>query len=505
MIPQSRRFPVRAIIEAFRARPAASLAAGALLPFSLAPYDLWPLMLVSAAGLYWVLTREGARPLRDGWLFGVGKYGLGASWIYVSINVYGDAPPPLAAFLVAVFVAGMALFSAAGAWLYVRFRPTQPTFTAAWFATVWVLFEWLLTWFLTGFPWLFAGYAMLDTPLDALAPVGGVLLVSFAAVLTAACLVAWREWASWAIAALPWIAAWLLAGVNWTEPGQAQRVALVQGDIPQEIKWQPDAAMTFERYASLSAPFWDRDLVVWSEGVFYANTPAAQEFLSAMSSRAEGALVLGVAVREDSPDGARYFNAALATGAGSGLYRKQRLVPFGDFVPFDNLLRGLIGFFDLPMSVLSPGGSGQRPLNGANGMMLGMAICYEIAYPELVRQQGKAANVLVTLSNDTWFGESIGPLQHMQIARMRALENGLYLLRATNNGVTAIVDEKGRVTASLPQFEQGVLTGVFRRSTGVTPFARFGSILVVAPLILFLAVVIGGRVAARFSTTRNAS
>ena len=166
------RFRVRAIIEAFRARPGASLAAGALLPFGLAPYDLWPLTLVSAVGLYWVLTREGARPLRDGWFFGVGKYGLGASWIYVSIHEYGNAAPPLAAFLVAVFVAGMALFSAAAAWLFVRFRPTNATVVAIWFATVWVLLEWLLTWFLTGFPWLFAGYAMLDTPLEALAPAG---------------------------------------------------------------------------------------------------------------------------------------------------------------------------------------------------------------------------------------------------------------------------------------------------------------------------------------------
>ncbi len=497
--------PARGFVEAFRARPAASLAAGALLPFGLAPYDVWPVVLISAAGLYWVLTRDGARPLRDGWLFGVGKYGLGASWIYVSIHVYGDAPPPLAAFLVAVFVAGMALFSAAGAWLFVRYRPKHATVAAVWFATVWVLLEWLLTWFLTGFPWLFAGYAMLDTPLEALAPVGGVLLVSLAAVLTAACLVAWRRWTSWAIAALPWIAAWSLAGVNWTGSGQAQRVALVQGDIPQEIKWQPDAAVTFERYASLSEPVWDRDLVVWSEAVLYANTAAAREFLTIMSSRAEGALVLGLAVREDTPDGARYYNAALATGAGSGLYRKQRLVPFGDFVPFDELLRGLIGFFDLPMSVLSPGESGQPPLRGANGIMLGMAICYEIAYPELVRRQGKAADVLVTLSNDTWFGESIGPLQHMQIARMRALENGRYVLRATNNGVTGIVDDKGRVTATLPQFERGVLTGVFRRATGATPFARFGSNLVLAALLLFLAVVIGGRVAARFSIARNAS
>ena len=498
------RFRVRAIIEAFRARPGASLAAGALLPFGLAPYDLWPLTLVSAAGLYWVLTREGARPLRDGWFFGVGKYGLGASWIYVSIHEYGDAAPPLAAFLVAVFVAGMALFPAVAAWLFVRFRPTNATVVAIWFATVWVLLEWLLTWFLTGFPWLFAGYAMLDTPLEALAPVGGVLLVSFAAVLTAACLVGWRKWTSWAVAALPWIAAWLVADVVWTESGAAHRVALVQGDIPQEVKWEPDAGMIFERYASLSAPFWDRDLVLWPEAVFYAGTGAAGSFLSAMSERAEGALVLGVVIGEDAPGGAKYYNAAVATGAGNGVYRKQRLAPFGDFVPFEGILRGLIGFFDLPMSGLSPGEPGQPPLRGANGIMLGMAICYEIAYPELVRHRAKGADALVTLSNDTWFGESIGPLQHMQIARMRALENGRYVLRATNNGVTAIVDESGRVTAALPQFEPGVLTGVFRRATGATPFSRFGSILVVAPLMLFLVVVIGGRVAARFSNTRSA-
>ena len=505
MTRQRSRFSLATIIEACRARPVTSLAAGALLPFGLAPYDLWPLTLVSAAGLYWVLTRRGAKPLRDGWLFGVGKYGLGASWIYVSIHEYGDAAPPLAAFLVALFVAGMALFPAVAAWLFVRFRPTHATVVAIWFATVWVLLEWLLTWFLTGFPWLFVGYAMLDTPLEALAPIGGVLLVSFSAVVTAACLVCWRRWTSWTVAALPWIAAWLIAGVAWTGSGAPHRVALVQGDIPQDIKWQPDAGMIFERYAALSAPFWDRDLVVWSEGVFYTGAAGAREFLSAMSARADGALVLGVALRDDAPAGARYFNAALARGAGSGIYRKQRLVPFGDYVPFEAALRGLIGFFDLPMSVLSPGGPGQPPLRGANGIRLGMAICYEIAYPELVREQASDADALITLSNDTWFGESIGPLQHMQIARMRALENGRYVLRATNNGVTAIVDEKGRITARLPQFEQGVLAGVFRSSTGRTPFSRFGSMLVLVPLILFLAAVVGVRVATRFFNSRNAS
>ena len=501
------RFPVRAIIEAFRARPGASLAAGALLPFGLAPYDLWPLTLVSAAGLYWVLTRDGARPLRDGWLFGVGKYGLGASWIYVSIHEYGGR---------GAAAGGIPRrrvrrrHGAVSRRRRVALRPLSPGecdrfrdmvrngLGAAGMASHLVSHRIPVA--------VRRVTRMLDTPLEALAPVGGVLLVSFAAVLTAACLVAWRKWTSWAVASLPWIAAWLVAGASWTEPGTAHRVALVQGDIPQEIKWQPDAEKTtFERYASLSAPFWDRDLVIWPEGVFYASTGAAGSFLSAMSERRRR----GSRARRCHPRGRDRRREVLQRRA---CHRRRRRRLQGNSVwhrsvtscLFRRFCAGLIGFFDLPMSTLSPGESGQPPLGGGNGLMLGMAICYEIAYPDLVRHRGKGADALVTLSNDTWFGESIGPLQHMQIARMRALENGRYVLRATNNGVTAIIDGRGRVTAALPQFERGVLSGAFRRTAGDTPFGRFGSILVIAPLILFLVAVIGGSVAARFSSSRNA-
>ena len=467
--------------------PTLALGAGAAFPLGLAPFDFWPLSLVAAGALLWTLQRCPERPLLTGWLFGVGKYGVGSSWIYVSIHVYGDAPPLLAGFLVAVFVAGMAVFHAGAAWLFVRLRPPGRVLAAVAFAALWILTEWLLTWFLTGFPWLFVGYAMLDTPLEALAPVGGVLLVGLGAVLTAACLVQWRSRAALVVAALPWLASWLLAGVEWTAPSDRFRVALVQGNVDQATKWD-EASRTeiLERYATLSDAVWDRDIVIWPEAAITLPLHMAEDYLSEMAGRTEGALVLGIIIGEWWPDGARWYNGAVSVGDGTGQYHKRRLVPFGDYVPFQSVLRGLIGFFDLPMSRTVPGDFDQ-PLLRAGRAELALSICYEIAYPELVRASAGAADALVTISNDTWFGASIGPRQHLQIARMRALENGRYVLRATNNGVTAIIGPYGGVAEELPQFEPGVLTGEFVAMAGVTPFGRWGSMTVVGALLLALA------------------
>ena len=464
-----------------------ALAAGAAFPLGLAPFDWWPVTPAAAGALFWLLCRDAPRPLVTGWLFGAGKYGVGISWVYVSIHVYGGASPLLAGFLVAVFVAGMALFHAGAAWVFVRLRPPGPVAAAVAFAAVWALTEWLLTWFLTGFPWLFAGYAMLDTPLEALAPLGGVLLVGFGAVLTAACLVRWRSRAALILAALPWLASWSVAGVSWTTPEERHRVALVQGNIDQATKWdEASRPAILERYASLSGPVWDRDVVIWPEAAITLPLHLAGDFLSDMADRAEGALVLGIVFGERSPDGARWYNGAVAVGDGEGRYAKRRLVPFGEYVPFQSVLRGLIGFFDLPMSRTVPGDS-EQPLLRAGPASLAMAICYEIAYSELVRTSAGEADALVTISNDTWFGASIGPRQHLQMARMRALENGRHVLRATNNGVTAIIDPYGQVVDQLPQFEQGVLTGEVAGMAGRTPFARWGSMWVVGLVGLLLA------------------
>ena len=475
----------------------AALAAGGVLPLALAPVGIWPLMLLSCGALFWVLRRTptARASFWRGWLFGVGKYGVGASWIYVSIHVYGEAPPALAATLVAVFVAGMALFNGLFAWCFRLLRDGLRSESAVGealsFASLWAAFEWLLSWFLTGFPWLFAGYAFVDTPLAGLAPVGGVLLVSFAAVLTGALLVIGRRhpWGL-AIGGLLWLAAWALHFSEWTTTGETRSVALVQGNIPQETKWNAESVeLAKARYAALSRPVLEHDLVLWPEVAIPEYRRNVAGFIATMMAQAPSDLVFGI-LEAEWPPGARrpnYYNAAVSTGGGS--YRKRRLVPFGEYVPLEAWLRGVIGFFDLPMSAISRGAEPQAPLEAA-GLRLAMAICYEIAYPSVVARDARHADLLATISNDTWFGRSFGPPQHLQIARMRALENGKFLLRATNNGISAIIDDRGREVARLPQFEAGVLTGEISAKSGSTPFARYRNVPLLTLLIVVAVVVV---------------
>ena len=435
-------------------------------------------MLASAGLLYWLLrqaqTIGGAFLL--GWLFGVGKYGVGASWIYVSIHVYGAASPPLAASLVALFVAGLAIFNGLAVCLY-RSLPKQAG--AFDFAFCWTAMEWLLTVFLTGFPWLFAGYAFIDTPLAGWAPVGGVLLVSYIAVLSAALLVdavVYKRYRLLIVVAPLWLAGWTLQHVPWTQREAARTVALVQADLNQHTKWTATGlADALARYRRLSESVWRQDIVLWPEAAIPDLYHRIAAEVAAMRPEGAGDLVFGAVVAEPSPDsfkeGATIYNAATSTGG--GIYRKRHLVPFGEYVPLEELLRGTIAFFDLPMSRTAPGDD-EQPLLRAAGIDVAMAVCYEIAYPATVAKDGRAAGLLATISNDTWFGASIGPPQHLQIARMRALENGKFLLRATNNGISAVVDERGVVLDRLPQFQPGVLEATVYAMEGTTPFGRAG-------------------------------
>ena len=454
---------------------AAALFAGAIYPLSFAPFGWWLIALVSAALLYSAIKNAvtGRRAFLWAWLFGVGKYAVGASWIYVSIHVHGQAPIPLALTLVAIFVAGMAVFSGAYGWCWFHARTGRPLIDVVSFVSIWVLGEWLLTWFLTGFPWLFTGYALLDTPLALLAPIGGVLAVGFAG-LTSGLFVleAWRHPQLLFVAAVPWLIAWAIADRNWASPTKQFTVALVQGNITQETKWLPESVQPIlDRYAALSDKAWDKDLVIWPEAAITVPHARAMTYLNAMADRTNGALILGVPVLGRDPDD-RYvhYNAAIVVGDGTGQYLKRKLVPFGEYVPFESVLRGVIKFFDLPMSTVREGPK-QQTLVNAGGLKVAIAICYEIVYARMVATDSARADLIVNISNDSWFGRSIGPMQHMQIARMRALENGRYLLRATNNGVTAIVAPNGKVVSNLPQFEQGVLLGEAAVMEGRTPYS----------------------------------
>jgi len=476
-----------------------ALVAGGALPLAFAPYGWWPLGILSVGTLFALWRRAvPRRALLLGWLFGLGAFGVGVSWVSVSMVRYGNTSLPTAALLTGLLVMFLALYPAITGYLLGRLFPARRC--GAWalvgaMPALWTLFEWLRGWVLTGFPWLNLGASQLDAPLGALGPVTGPYGVSWAAALSAALLVAAlvqrgraRLWAATALLLL-WAGAVLLGRVQWTHPaGEPIKVALLQGNIPQERKWLPEQRdPTLELYRELSRQHWNVDLIVWPEAAIPAFfSQVLEDFLVPLHREARANhtdLLIGVPVLDFNSG--RYFNAMLGLGDEPQFYFKRHLVPFGDYVPLEDYLRGLLGFFDLPMSSFSAGPEHQPPLAVA-GHQAAVSICYEIAFAEEIARDLPQADLLVNVSNDTWFGDSIGPHQHLQLARVRARETGRPLLRSTNNGITAIIDAHGALQAVAPHFERAVLTGQVQPMQGATPFVRWGQSPVLLALLLTL-------------------
>ncbi len=476
-------------------------AAGALVTLSLAPFDLWPLGILSCALYGYLLclcnTREA---IWRGWLYGLGLFGSGASWVYVSIHVHGYASVPLATVLTLAFCAGLALLHALFAWCYVRWVRALPGGMLLGFPALWVLFEWLRSWLLTGFPWLYLGYAHLDTWIAGWAPVFGVFGLSFICALTGICLfLSWRSRQLISITTYLglivtlWLGGGVLKPIEWV--GRASEeplsVALYQPNIPQEHKWdrawyQP----ILEQFETAVEQGYGKDIILWPESAIPRTYHRARDFLDPIAARAkafESTLITGIPTR--SADGESYYNSIVSLGEGRGQYDKQRLVPFGEYVPLEAWLRGLIRFFDLPMSNFSAGSPDQAPLR-ADSYRVAPFICYEVVYPDLVAANAGDADLLVTISNDSWFGSSIGPLQHLQMARMRALENGRYMLRGTNNGVSAIIDHRGQLVGQTDQFVTTTLHGEAEVMLGRTPFSSFGSAVIIGGCALALLIMV---------------
>ncbi|RZA14574.1 MAG: apolipoprotein N-acyltransferase, partial [Proteobacteria bacterium] len=277
----------------------------------------------------------------------------------------------------------------------------------------------------------------------------------------------------------PWILGQAFKGHNWTTPaGEPLNVAAVQGNIAQSIKWNPEAVdhqlQLYRDKTFVSKPV---DLIVWPETAVPVLMDSAQGYLAMMgrfASDRHSALITGVPIRQVEDGQRRFYNGITVVGDGEGLYRKQKLVPFGEYVPLQDLLRGLIAFFDLPMSDFARGPADQ-PLLQAKGYQIAPFICYEVVYPELAASMAARSDLLLTISNDTWFGTSIGPLQHLQMAQMRALEAGRWMIRATNNGVTALIDPFGNITTQVPQFEEAVMYGEVTPMQGLTPYLQLRS------------------------------
>lgn len=475
------------------------------LTFAYAPFDLWFLPFLCLPLFFWInqeVTPKQA--LRSGFCFGLGWFGAGISWVHVSIDQFGGMPLVVSILLMALLCAYLSIYPALSLYVARKLLPTGRLWL--WLIpSCWLVFEYLRGVVLTGFPWLSLGYTQLTSPFSSLATVIGETGLSFSVVLIAIALynLSQKSHRFFAIAVLVVYSGTtaFVAQQQWlTETNKTASTVLVQGNIAQDIKWNPEQEWpTMLKYADLSRPHYGADIVLWPEAAVPAVEPLALEYLSNLDrafTHNGSSLVTGII--NYNFETKEFFNTLVVAGKKyaddtdghyhyphANRYYKHHLLPIGEFVPFGEILRPIAPLFNLPMSSFTRGDYVQQNLT-ANGFKLLPLICFEVAFTDqLAASFNEQTQILLTVSNDAWFGNSHGPHQHLQIAQMRALEYGRPMLRATNNGVTAIINHQGKVTDQLPQFVEGVLTGDVAIVEGLTPFSRFGN------LVFWLLIAIG--------------
>jgi apolipoprotein N-acyltransferase len=507
------RGPLSAQWKQNLARITAAFAAGASFNLGFAPYGWWIVALLAPAALFALI--RGLPPRRAGWTgaaFGTGLFAFGTYWLYTCLHVFGLVPVWLTLILQAIFVAAMSVYPAALCYLANRFW-LKPGAIRDWFVlpTLWVLLEWLRGWLLSGFPWLSAGYAMIDSPLAGWAPLFGVYGVTWAAIsISVAINVAFMPGvspgrrASGLAIALTLVIVPLSMPRDWTYAvGQPISVAAAQGAVPQDQKWQANNRdLTMQRYLRLTNQAWGAQLIIWPEASLPVLSTELKDYLQKLKEqgRAHGA-DFAIGLVDYRPATKQYFNGILVlSDAGDGWYYKRHLVPYGEYFPVPAFVRSWLRLMSLPYDDFTAGAANQ-PLLIAAGQKLGMTICFEDAFGSQQIKALRQATLLINVTNNAWYGDSTAPHQHLQIARMRALEAGRFEVRAANDGITAVIDPHGKITAQAAQFKEAVLRANVQPMTGLTPYARLGNYPVVVTPMLMLAVAVWRRRSGRLTRT----
>lgn len=473
---------------------------GASMIGAFAPINIWYAIF---PGLLWFILPLQTLTLRQaifrGLWFNIGFYTAGISWVHVSIYRFGDIPLFFSLPLTATFVFCLATYSTGMVYLLNRYfsQFSSKLYFLVAFPFSWMFVEWVAGWIFTGFPWLNIGHSQTDGLLSSIAPVLGSTGISFIIVFTVGLIaLTLREGFKAAKITVPIIMALfivisILHSIVWVETkDKFIDVSLIQPSIPQNKKWLPEERYKTLRYFKETTEPLVAELVIWPEGAIPALEQQVENYLQVVDLDAQlksQAVLTGLAVRE----GEEFFNATIMLGTGRGRYYKQQLVPFGEYIPLQYLVDGLLGFMDIPMSSFSSG-SDDQPLLRVGDWKIAMAICYEIIFQDVVANQLADADVLITLSNDAWFGDSFGAYQHLQIARMRALENGIPIIRGTNDGISAFIDHRGKIIKKMGKFEKGVLSTSVQAVSGLTPYRILGPhwiyliLLLIPGIILFL-------------------
>ena len=466
--------------------------AGVLLTFAFAPFDYSYLAIVSLVFVFqsW-LNCSPVRALLRGYLYGLGLFASGISWVYISIHDYGGAPAIGAILLTLLVIAFWSLFPALTAYISVKLAGKKNKHNLIWIIPfVWVFIEYFRGyWFLNGFPWLQIAYTQLNTPLQGAVPIVGVYGTGFLLALSASLLLAgFNKISKYSLVCLSLILIWgagtYLQSIQWTvSRGEAIKVALVQGNVAQDQKWlAKNRIKTLRSYQQMTEKNWDADIIIWPETAIPAYLSQVEEFyLAPLSQKAKlhkTDLIVSLPAKGKQRE---YFNTVLKLGNDEGRYDKNHLLPFGEYLPLQPLSGFVLNLLNIHLGNFTSGGNDQKLLEAA-GFPFATSICYEDAFAEEATRHMPDAAFLVNVTNDAWFGDSIEPHQHMQIAQMRALETGRYLLRVTNTGVTAIVSPDGQIVKKAESFKRVVLRGDIYPMKGMTPYARINDVIIIAVL-----------------------
>lgn len=489
--------------------------AGALMTLSFAPFELWYLAVLSLVfAIYSWEKTSFKRAFLRGFLYGAGLFGTGVSWVYISIHDFGGAHYLAALILSTLFCLFWALFPGVSAFFVVKLsdvcRSNTILVKALLISAVWILVEYFRGYLLlNGFPWLQVSYSQLDAPLSGYIPVLGGYGTGYMLVFSSAIVAyslgqrtLWKRTA-W-ILSIIWGAGFTLSFVNWTNPiGKAIQVTLVQGNVPQNKKWLPEYRIrTMLDYQHMTEKHWDSDVVIWPETAIPAFLHQVEEFfIRPLENKAkQNHTDVIISLPGQGNQQYDYYNMVLTLGRERGTYKKNHLLPFGEYLPLQPLSGWVLDTIGVQLGNFTSGGDSQ-PLLHAGGYPFATSICYEDAFSSAFISALPAAAYLINVTNDAWFGDSLEPYQHMQIARMRAMESGRFLLRATNTGVTGFIGPKGRVVKQAPLFIKTTITESIYPMGGITPYARMGDKPVIG--MVFLAAILGLFLNSGKKTTRS--
>lgn len=502
-----------------------SLILGAIAVFSYAPFSIWPIAFISFSGLLLLVNKKTVKQAAlIGFIWGIGYFSAGVHWIYVSIKQYGDLPLPLAIIILGLLISYLAIYPMIFTILLRLLNKYCPPYSFKQLALlaplIWQLTEFIRGTLLNGFAWLQFGYSQLDAPLGGLFPILGIngvnLVFSFCCGLLSyliyqlaihlkyhQVIIKSHLYSAICTILVLFFASYWFKTVNWTQIDTSRQadITLVQGNIQQSLRWNKEQLnQTLDIYSQLTEQYIKQsDIIIWPEAAITDLELNQQSYLRALDQMAienNTTIAVGILDLTKKQDDYQIYNALIVLGDSkpyqyptTNRYLKHHLVPFGEYTPFESLLKPIAELLNIPMSSMSPGPTVQQPLM-MKQFKFTTVICYEVILSDLIWQNfTEDTDFLLTVSNDAWFGNSIGPWQHLQMARARALEFGRTLLRSTNNGITTVISPQGLIEKQIPQFEIGALSTQLNPSTGLTPYAKWGNypyyVLLLILIIIF--------------------